>query len=130
MELKDSELQRRIETFTFWVFKFQEKLGLFHICINVAETEDESCRACWFGTWSGNNYSILYEKTWIRKQELTDRDIALTAFHEVYELTFHEIRSRLAVEYNDDTIDHVTHEHVRHMENLLFPVLYNESKDG
>ena len=112
-------VEDKIKYFTERVYYWQKKLGVTNWRIYVSVYEG-GYKADWTHDIFGKIISIFYSEKWIEKAD--EYDLDLTAFHEVYEAQFAELKS-LVKHYLKSKFFEKLHDIVRRAENTIYPLL-------
>jgi len=105
------------------VKKWQNILGLQDWTIHCVHGEtNEKSRADYLTNIAGRLCTIFFTDDWDGIfEEKTELGIKQVAFHEVAELSIHDLRIYALYFINEQFVEEATHKVVRMLENVLFP---------
>jgi hypothetical protein len=114
--------ERKEHLFEKCVDYYQHALGVYDYEITVyGEYIDD--RAILKVDRSGGVATIAYSIEWLERESTTERSIDKTAFHEVFELSFEELKELLLVYYSFTYVEGLIHKQIRRGECVLWPLL-------
>ena len=115
--------KKDFEIFKKEVKKWQDILGLQDWEIScVHGGADEDSRANYLTNIAGRLCTIFLADNWDGCfEDKTERAIKQVAFHEVVELSLHDLRVYALYFINEQFVDEAIHKIVRMLENVLFP---------
>ena len=134
---KSKLLKKNIKYFKECVDEFIDYLGLHSYQYVIEPQNKSSARAsCYYHSLyhhpeeSSRIYTICYTTTWLSDPDTTKKDIRASAYHEVMESLFSNLR-----EYSTNTthivtereVDNEVHEIIRLLENKMLPLIKKPS---